>query len=166
MYVYRSLVSPSILGRFVVFHLMLRSGRGRTREGHRHCHRVSAHSAPRYDIIWGFGRATHDAPSRCCHPVRAIRPSTFLAHPIHSPKDSRTPAVWWCVGRVCCRRYGRDSWLARIQMTTLYLTNRWSQRPHFEISSECLPRHPAVAYLFLVRRQSPTWWNIFGAWWT
>jgi hypothetical protein len=28
-----------------------------------------------------------------------------------------------------------------------------SQRPHFEISSVCLPRHPAVAYLYLVRRQ-------------
>src|SRR5438876_43814 len=26
-----------------------------------------------------------------------------------------------------------------------------SQRPHCETSSVCLPRHPAVAYLFLVR---------------
>ena len=29
--------------------------------------------------------------------------------------------------------------------------NRWSKRPYFEIKSVCLPRHPAVAYLFLVR---------------
>ncbi len=32
-----------------------------------------------------------------------------------------------------------------------HLTNRCSQRPHFEIHPACLPRHPAVAYLFLVR---------------
>src|SRR5947209_17354685 len=33
--------------------------------------------------------------------------------------------------------------------TTLF---RSSQRPHCERTPVCLPRHPAVAYLFLVRR--------------
>ena len=28
-----------------------------------------------------------------------------------------------------------------------------SQHPHLEMRSVCLPRHPAVAYLFLVRRR-------------
>jgi len=32
-----------------------------------------------------------------------------------------------------------------------YYYSRSSQRPHLEISSVCLPRHPAVAYLILVR---------------
>jgi hypothetical protein len=32
-----------------------------------------------------------------------------------------------------------------------HLTNRWSHPPHFVATSEGLPRHPAVAYLFLVR---------------
>src|SRR5437899_1250033 len=32
------------------------------------------------------------------------------------------------------------------------LTNRCSQRPHRGTTSACLPQHPAVAYLFLVRR--------------
>jgi hypothetical protein len=31
------------------------------------------------------------------------------------------------------------------------LTERGSQRPRCGTSSACLPRHPAVAYLFLVR---------------
>jgi hypothetical protein len=31
------------------------------------------------------------------------------------------------------------------------LTSRLSQRPHYRISSACLPQHPAVVYLFLVR---------------
>ena len=30
------------------------------------------------------------------------------------------------------------------------LTNRCNERPQYEIRSVCLPRHPAVAYLFLV----------------
>jgi hypothetical protein len=39
-----------------------------------------------------------------------------------------------------------------IWITRRGLTNRW---PHLEMSSMCLPPHPAVAYLFLVRRYSP-----------
>ena len=52
--------------------------------------------------------------------------------------------------RSCCSRfYAR---LAILEQEGL--TNRGSQRPRYEISSACLPRHPAVAYLFPVRRSS------------
>src|SRR2546426_472921 len=37
---------------------------------------------------------------------------------------------------------------------TSTLTNRTRQRPRFETTSAGLPRHPAVAYLFLVRWRS------------
>src|SRR5216117_4139657 len=36
------------------------------------------------------------------------------------------------------------------------LTNRRSQRPNSDMSPECLPRHPAVAELFLVRSDQMT----------
>src|SRR5438552_18137454 len=37
------------------------------------------------------------------------------------------------------------------QSETSDLTNRCSQRPHIEMRPACLPRPPAVAYLFLAR---------------
>jgi len=44
-----------------------------------------------------------------------------------------------------------DSRRRQCELNELHLTNRSSQRPHSEISSASLPRHPAVAYLCLVR---------------
>src|SRR4030095_3825465 len=43
---------------------------------------------------------------------------------------------------------------AKTVSTPTHLTNRGSQRPHYETPSECLPRHPVVADLVLVRRRT------------
>src|SRR6516164_5645284 len=50
------------------------------------------------------------------------------------------------------RRQGWTDWKIErdLRWMEISLTNRRSQRPHWKKSSACLPRHPAVAYLYLV----------------
>ena len=54
-------------------------------------------------------------------------------------------------GLVIRRRYYAYVGYSEKSLSHQHLTNRSSQRPHRESTSGCLRRHPAVAYLLLVR---------------
>jgi len=63
---------------------------------------------------------------------------------LFSPVIAVCITLWW--------QNRKEKQDAKRHLFTKRLTCRWSQWPHFEASPACLPRHPAVAYLFLVRR--------------